>query len=261
MPIAHTCAHCGLNLSRVRAGLDSHLGLQVVVCPSCTTAVVRNRDRLRQALRGVGRLRAALANVAFRVAGTGALLLVCWGLTSALLDLHAHSPLKHVFLGALGDSTYQPDWEFFSAESGRTFVVASLLCGVVVGVWLCTAFRHLRLPIVAFAVFLVALLALPAAFIVADAAIRVINDSTPLVPMPGGLSRRASAISMSQSLLQTLPRSDFSAGPFVAPLVAFAGAPVGMLIARAINARLDARAETRRFSRLRAQLRRRRHAS
>ena len=45
MAISHVCLSCGLDLARVRAVLESHYALPVVVCPDCGWAAVRNKPR------------------------------------------------------------------------------------------------------------------------------------------------------------------------------------------------------------------------
>lgn len=43
MPISHTCPICLTELARARATPEPHYGLTVVVCPGCSTSVVRQR--------------------------------------------------------------------------------------------------------------------------------------------------------------------------------------------------------------------------
>ena len=51
MAISHVCISCGLDLARVRALLESHYALPVVVCPDCGRAAVRHKPRAWRSFR------------------------------------------------------------------------------------------------------------------------------------------------------------------------------------------------------------------
>ena len=77
MAISHVCLSCGLDLARVRALLEPHYALPVVVCPDCGWATVR---RAPQGGRSLYRLLVSLltliSQLGLLAAGLGMLLFV-----------------------------------------------------------------------------------------------------------------------------------------------------------------------------------------
>jgi hypothetical protein len=69
MPMAHVCAGCGENLARVRALIEPHYGLPLIVCPRCESPCVRRRHPIVAGWRAAWRImRVAFALVVRLVA-------------------------------------------------------------------------------------------------------------------------------------------------------------------------------------------------
>lgn len=259
MAIAHHCAVCGYALTRVRVGLDPVYRLQVVACPNCKTACVRRRDPVSMALRRAAQLFAALAYLLPRVIATGILLAASWLITAGLLDFHAHEPLWDIVRGGLGSSEpgMKGAWAYFLDEGGRALMVAVVICGVCTGAWLAAAFSHVRPRVIVPVVFAVLLLGLPGLLTLLAAIDQVLSQGGVYVA-PGGNKPVAEAMSLAESLGSLRPQSVLRVGPFVCLAVSFAFAPVGWLFGARMKA-AGSRSDTRRFGRLRARVRKRRH--
>lgn len=72
--MSHICLSCGRDLARVRALIEPHYGLPVVVCPDCGCAVVRRRHPIIVRWRRFRRLRRSVLALAWRVVALAAAL-------------------------------------------------------------------------------------------------------------------------------------------------------------------------------------------
>ncbi|MBX3406099.1 MAG: zinc ribbon domain-containing protein [Phycisphaeraceae bacterium] len=86
MRIAHTCANCGHDLSRLCALIDPVYGLPIVVCPRCREAVVRTSIPVRTRARQARRLVVSLAMLAFSVLLTTGFAGAVIGLSSVVFE-------------------------------------------------------------------------------------------------------------------------------------------------------------------------------
>lgn len=168
MAVSHICLSCGLDLARVRAVTEPQYGLPVVVCPECSTGVVRRKDvltaRWREAVRTAAAVRAILSRIL-----SGALLMGASVGAVFLLEAGGDSQGRSILEmpGVLlrGDSSWTSDdgWAwvviFFMAWAGVEAAVGILL-SVGLAHW-----RPRALPWVVWASGLVLLLSLnPATF-------------------------------------------------------------------------------------------------
>lgn len=130
MRIAHTCARCGFDLSRLRAPVEPIYGLPVVVCPLCREAVVRRlhpvQARWRQA-------RAALVSIVV----LGATVVVAAIFAGLLIGLSVG--LRVVIVRAL--SRGEVVW-----LDEEVILIGGLWCGaaVLAGAWLGVMLPHWR---------------------------------------------------------------------------------------------------------------------
>lgn len=77
MAISHVCLSCGLDLARVRARLDPHYALPIVVCPDCGRAAVRRKHRIgRRTLKLLASLVALIVQAGLAAAGVFGLTVV-----------------------------------------------------------------------------------------------------------------------------------------------------------------------------------------
>ncbi|MFK7759399.1 MAG: hypothetical protein AB8C13_05575 [Phycisphaerales bacterium] len=67
MAHSHACPSCLTELAKIRAVPDQHYGLPIVVCPSCSWTVVRQRHPDIEFWRGFRRLHHAIRNLVIRV--------------------------------------------------------------------------------------------------------------------------------------------------------------------------------------------------
>lgn len=223
MPIAHTCATCGAELSRVRAGLDTRLGLQVVTCPACSTPCVRRRDPIAR----VVRRSLLLVDAAGVMLVYGFVTLTLTGLsfavTGALLEDASHTSLREVLLAMSG---LRPDAEtvrsFIEDHDGKRDLLLALCVGVLTGLWLRICLPHQPLRWVPWMFHVAALLGcfvLRAMFVAEEALVR------------GG------RVETAQEALQRVVSHDhamLTEGLPTLLLAAFLGAPVGWLLARGV---------------------------
>lgn len=144
MPLAHACASCGRDLSRIPAPLDSHYRWPIVVCPTCSAAVVRRSDGHRVLSRRAARIARALR----RLLMSGALL------TAVGTALAASTA---VLRGSLSDSGHAlgrallmfarlteptPAHEAWTLELGPAALVAWMVGWTVTGAYLALALHH-----------------------------------------------------------------------------------------------------------------------
>lgn len=227
MRIAHTCACCGLDLSRERAPADPIYGLPIVVCPRCAQAVVRRRHPVQARSRQISANIQSIMGLAVRVAGSLGLAGAIIGLSVLVEDAHFRAMRRDI-----------------SPLLDEMFIVGGCLWLAVagaIGVWLGAMFAHWRaLPLVAaWLAGLFVLVAIPGLAGVIEDLVedRARGSVWEALVGPGGWIRE------SQRVLLLL-------GASVVPL--FVGYPWGRLIERSAG-----RVRRRRMWRRRRALRRR----
>jgi len=82
--IAHSCASCGLDLSRTPAPIDPHYALPIVICPGCRTAVIRREHPTMAWSRWLRRAAFSLLSLFIRAGGTLAIATVVIAMSEAL---------------------------------------------------------------------------------------------------------------------------------------------------------------------------------
>jgi hypothetical protein len=241
VPIAHACASCGTSLTRVRAGRDPSLGLQVIVCPGCSTPVVRQRDGLGRQLRFVSLVISTSVFLAVYVGATFALCGISVGITFALLEASSSTSVIEVLAALLRISDDQYARERFMESDGGPYMAAAAMAGAITGFWLSLCLAHQRrrwVPWVLHACALLGLFAIIVCTGIVEAFLRI--------PRGGFGDLRSN---LDRDLWRLLTQ-----GWMILPLVAFGAAPVGWLLARGVRRSMH-NAPLRRFAKLRARAR------
>ena len=122
MGISHVCMSCSFDMARVRARLEPHYGLPLVVCPDCGSATVRHKPRPWRSTRRIGVSLLALA-------GQLALLAACLGLVIAVCV-------------AFGDAFLRGDFGVISRQVLIARLVTGGVLSLAVGTWLTAGFTH-----------------------------------------------------------------------------------------------------------------------
>lgn len=130
MRIAHTCANCGLDLSRLSALRDPVYALPIVVCPRCREAVVRAVHPVLAGARQARRLAVSLARLTLTV-------ILTTGFAGALIGFS--SLVEDQWSRARRGSEMPWTHEAFIASVAVWTAVA-----VAAGVWLGVMLRHWR---------------------------------------------------------------------------------------------------------------------
>ena len=100
---SHICPSCLTELARIRAVLDVHYGLPIVVCPSCSAATVRTRHPDIEFWRGVRRFHWAMRNLLAKLALTVLAGLVFWLIVMASEDIFSPGRFDLVYPYYSGD--------------------------------------------------------------------------------------------------------------------------------------------------------------
>lgn len=126
MAIAHVCGQCGLDLSRQRARREPHYGLWLVTCPACGCSIPRQRSEITSGLLRFHRLHMALEALLLKSVVSAGLLglavVAAWGVAQVL----------------------PPRMGLRLEEVVGISFAALIVLPFVTGVWLTTAFTHLR---------------------------------------------------------------------------------------------------------------------
>ena len=124
MAISHVCLSCGLDLARVRALLEPHYALPVVVCPDCGWAAVRRAPRDRRSFhRLLVSLLTLISQLGLLAAGLGMLL----------------------FVGIeMGDVLASGTFGALSSEDILLRLTVCAAFAVALGTWLTSGFGHVR---------------------------------------------------------------------------------------------------------------------
>ena len=124
MAISHVCLSCGLDLARVRALLESHYALPVVVCPDCGWAAVRRKHKgWRSLYHLLVSLLTLIAQLGMLAAGLGGLVFISIEMGEVLAD------------------------GTFGAVPGNEVIFRLAICAafaVALGTWLTAGFGHVR---------------------------------------------------------------------------------------------------------------------
>lgn len=136
MRIAHTCANCGHDLSRLCALIDPVYALPIVVCPRCREAVVRTSSPVRARARQVQRTAGSLARLALSV-------LVTLGLAGAVIGLSSlvEEQWARAQRGSVAPWTHEA-----VVMAGAVWAVVAMIAGFWLGVMLQHWRRWLVLP-------------------------------------------------------------------------------------------------------------------
>lgn len=247
MPLAHTCASCGHDLTRTSAPLDPIYHWPVVVCPSCTAAAVRRSDGHRTLSRQTQRVVRSIRNLVVGALVTTIMSMVLLGASSMLHDnLQNHGltlPRAVIALTRVSDVDDLSPWE---GQLGPLALAFWALVAIGGGAFVAAAFPHTaRWRVVALLVAPIALvLSLIAAAEITDAIISQSAFGSTFTFK--GLIRRAVPQS-AQDLLIVL-------------LGAFILMPAGFPLARLVRSARRA-GQARRFRRIRRRLSLRRNHS
>jgi hypothetical protein len=65
--VSHICTSCGLDLARLRAAVEPHYGLPLVVCPECSTPAIRRREPITARWREGSRIARAFGALLARI--------------------------------------------------------------------------------------------------------------------------------------------------------------------------------------------------
>ncbi|MCC6320729.1 MAG: hypothetical protein IT438_04750 [Phycisphaerales bacterium] len=143
MPIAHACASCGHDLTRIPAPLDAHYALPIVVCPLCSAAVVRRADGARAVRRGVRRrlhaTRRFAESVILLLIFSAGFMGLCWGLQSGL-ESH-RLPFFEAMQGLFTAGPESRAWQWRNDVGIVVFVIWAIM-GLASGAYLGSAARH-----------------------------------------------------------------------------------------------------------------------
>lgn len=145
MPLAHTCSVCGHDLSRMAAPLDAVYRWPIVVCPICTTAVVRRSDGHRLISR-----RSFRAITAVRKLVEASILVCIFALVPVMASFMLHDNLAGhgLTMSALitglvtGDDTI----EHWKSDVGPVMLGAWIIAWLGTGAYLAVAARHSSRP-------------------------------------------------------------------------------------------------------------------
>lgn len=144
--MSHICLSCGRDLARVRALVEPHYGLPVVVCPDCGRAVVRRRAPIIVRWRQFRRLRRSVLGLAWRVgvlaAALGATVPVILNLASDLFRGGLRGPVG-IFKAMIGLDLAGRRVLVSWFESNQYEIVGVLAASLMVGVALRLALSHL----------------------------------------------------------------------------------------------------------------------
>lgn len=137
--LSHVCPQCGWDLARVRAPLDSALGLRIALCPRCGRGWARRRpDAAAQRL---FRALDALSGLALALLITGSLLLWSSGLILGLSRASAASPSSLAWLVHVRDASTSTGWDMERLRFLAVFAALSLASGA----WIVAAMSHWRM--------------------------------------------------------------------------------------------------------------------
>lgn len=146
MPLAHSCASCGCDLSRVAAPLDPVYGLPVVVCPRCGEACARNSQagrvlprRWSQAARGGAKILTAVLMLALM---SGMAAGACAAASELMLE--AETTPWRVLLGAARISQDDEGYQAFKENGGLLALGVLASLGLVAGVYLMVAMPRVK---------------------------------------------------------------------------------------------------------------------
>jgi hypothetical protein len=244
MLLSHTCANCGLSLTRIPAPLDPVYGLPVVVCPECRAACVRRSDGHRAVPRWLSRLDAAARAMVFSTVGLLAACSAFIAASSMIATSARRAGLTGRTLASLIGSAWTRDdryHEWISGD-GPILLIVGLAFGAGLGVYLTAALPHVRrrvfVPV--FAACALTMLMIPALVETLERVVSAIDRGREL----------------DWSMLRIRGESRILSAAPVAALAMLAGVPLGRRVRRSAEALRNIR-----WRRLRRRVRARRQAS
>lgn len=241
MPISHTCAACGLSLTRLIAAPEPVYGLPVVTCPGCRTSVVRRSDARRLLDRRTRRTVEAVRRVLVAVLVWGLMVLFLPLAMVMMMDLLRDARLTPTGVGAmlLGFQARDERFQAWLGDFGHIALVVWLVISAAAGAYATAALPHARRVVVTGALVagVLGLLIVPEALI-------ALAEWQPGTSLPNHVARQCQDL---QDVAPVLPWTGAAS---------LLGIPVGLRIRRIREA-----VRRRRSRKLRARLRRGRLSS